>query len=437
MHRAVASGNLEVVKYLIKEWTANVDIKTTDGKNPLYLAITNNDLDIVKCLIEKVVIYATNGPKILYAAIKNHNFDIFEHVIEVKKFSLSSEFLLSVLQDRDLTAVKYLIEKGKIKATDHCYDGTLLHYAARLSNSKIVEYLIEKGGNIDEPYHDNKTPLHYAAEFDNLEVVNYLVKKGAKVNTETKNGKTPLYLAVEKNHPEIVRRLIRAGNRAGNLDMVKRLVENKELDIKSESGKELLRFAVENRDLDIVKCLIEGKKFSVSHTFGKELLCLAVKNSALGIAKYLVEQKGVNVACYYSEESALHFAAANNDLDMVKYLIEQRADPFMKYNGRTPRNVASNENVKQFLKNEEIKQTTKKAIMVAGGLGYITALVVGIGYGIAGVGLPILAIAGIAITAALVVGTIAGGITYLVLKPSDKLDQSNLQQQQMLIQREC
>ncbi|WP_349968048.1 hypothetical protein [Wolbachia endosymbiont of Armadillidium arcangelii] len=59
-------------------------------------------------------------------------------------------------------------------------------------------------------------------------------------------------------------------------------------------------------------------------------------------------------------------------------------------------------------------------------MGIITALTIGIGCSIAGVELSILAIAGIAVAAALVIGVIAGGITYSVSKPSDKLDKPDL-----------
>ncbi|WP_128081713.1 hypothetical protein [Wolbachia endosymbiont of Dactylopius coccus] len=55
--------------------------------------------------------------------------------------------------------------------------------------------------------------------------------------------------------------------------------------------------------------------------------------------------------------------------------------------------------------------------------GVIAALAVGVGCGVAGVQLSVLAIAGIAVAAALAVGIVAGGITYAVLKPSNKLDE--------------
>ncbi|NSX83430.1 hypothetical protein GOM44_03240 [Wolbachia endosymbiont of Atemnus politus] len=52
---------------------------------------------------------------------------------------------------------------------------------------------------------------------------------------------------------------------------------------------------------------------------------------------------------------------------------------------------------------------------------------VGVGYGVAGIGLPILAIISITVAAALTVALVTYGITCAVLKPSDKLDEPNLQ----------
>ncbi|RDD34219.1 Piwi/Argonaute/Zwille siRNA-binding domain protein [Wolbachia endosymbiont of Cylisticus convexus] len=79
--------------------------------------------------------------------------------------------------------------------------------------------------------------------------------------------------------------------------------------------------------------------------------------------------------------------------------------------------------------NSHKKDTVKainKSIMIGSVCGVIAALAVGIGCSIDGVALPILALIGIAVAAALVIGVIAGGITYSVSKPSDKLDKPDL-----------
>ncbi|WP_419214458.1 hypothetical protein [Wolbachia endosymbiont of Rhagoletis cingulata] len=68
-----------------------------------------------------------------------------------------------------------------------------------------------------------------------------------------------------------------------------------------------------------------------------------------------------------------------------------------------------------------------KAMKIGSVCGVIAALVVGIGCSTAGIVLPILTIIGIVVAAALVVGIVAGSITYSVSKPSDKLNEPGLE----------
>ncbi|MGL9688515.1 MAG: hypothetical protein ACR5K6_01920 [Wolbachia sp.] len=71
-------------------------------------------------------------------------------------------------------------------------------------------------------------------------------------------------------------------------------------------------------------------------------------------------------------------------------------------------------------------KTTNKPIIIGSVCGVIAGLAVSVGCFATGVALPILAIAGIAVAAALGIGLIAGGITYAV---SSKLEEINAQEQ--------
>lgn len=170
------------------------------------------------------------------------------------------------------------------------------------------------------------------------------------------------------------------------------------------------------------------KDFNVDHLFDVSftifdnlkltLLHIAAYNGHLEIVKHLIEKgakvNSVNEGGY----TPLHFAIEENRLDIVKYLVDKGANRYIK-NGfnETPIDLAE----------AETKQIISKAIKTGATLSIITALTIGVGCGIAGIGLPILVIASIAVSAALVIGAIAGGITYSVLKPSDKLDKPDLE----------
>lgn len=76
--------------------------------------------------------------------------------------------------------------------------------------------------------------------------------------------------------------------------------------------------------------------------------------------------------------------------------------------------------------------TTNKPIIIGSVCGVIAGLAVGVGCFAAGVALPILAIAGIAVATAVLVGLVAGGVTYAV---SSKLEKTNAQQGQDFLLR--
>ncbi|MGL9757268.1 MAG: hypothetical protein ACR5LA_00005 [Wolbachia sp.] len=71
---------------------------------------------------------------------------------------------------------------------------------------------------------------------------------------------------------------------------------------------------------------------------------------------------------------------------------------------------------------ENIVKTTNKSIIIGSICGVIAALTVGGGCFAAGIALPILALIGIAVAAAVFTGLIAGGITYEVCKPCNELN---------------
>ncbi|WP_108784436.1 WD_0033/WD_0034 family tandem repeat-containing protein [Wolbachia endosymbiont of Bemisia tabaci] len=79
-------------------------------------------------------------------------------------------------------------------------------------------------------------------------------------------------------------------------------------------------------------------------------------------------------------------------------------------------------------KQKDKVKTTNKPIIIGCVYGAIAALATGGGCFAAGVALPILALIGIAIAAALVTGLVAGGITYVISKPSENLDRANVEQ---------
>ncbi|BAP00269.1 ankyrin repeat domain-containing protein [Wolbachia endosymbiont of Cimex lectularius] len=78
------------------------------------------------------------------------------------------------------------------------------------------------------------------------------------------------------------------------------------------------------------------------------LLHIAIFSGRLDIVKHLIADKKADVDARGSDDkTALHLAAMNNKLEIVKVLLNAKADPLLKNkNGKTPRDLATDENVK-------------------------------------------------------------------------------------------
>ena len=117
---------------------------------------------------------------------------------------------------------------------------------------------------------------------------------------------------------------------SGNLDLVKYLVEEKNLDVKakSESGYTVLHSAAWNGNLEMVKYLIKnGADVNAKSESGRTVLHSAASGN-LDLVKYLVEEKKLDV----NAKEEVYGAKS-------------------KYS-RTPANVARNQEIRDYLKSK-------------------------------------------------------------------------------------
>ncbi len=113
--------------------------------------------------------------------------------------------LLEAIQNRNLEAVKKLIDEGL--NVNLIREGvTPLMIASSKGYTEIAETILQAGTNINEKSDDGWTALHKAV-FDQEEtaIVDLLMQSGIDVEAKNKSGKTALNLAEEKGHREIAR----------------------------------------------------------------------------------------------------------------------------------------------------------------------------------------------------------------------------------------
>jgi ankyrin repeat protein len=296
---------------------------------------------------------------------------------------------------------------------------TLFILAAITGHVKIVEALIERGIDINTVDKDGLTPLHEAAGSGHVEVVNTLIKKGANVKAVSKDGITPLHCAaLSSDNKEIVEILVKEGADVNAL-----------LD---ESMITPLHMAARgyNANQEVVQALIEkGANIDAVNKGGWTPLHIAASSHFSGeIVKTLIKGgANINAADKYGD-IPLHLAINICSDTNIEILMENGADSSLKNkDGKTSIDLDTSGYVAQFAREKEQKQAEKNAREKGIFAGCSTALlgaaiaVTLFATGTVAVELMSMMIAAAIVTAAALA---VGGITYSILKPSTKMDET-------------
>lgn len=339
---AVCLGDIDLINYLIKHgadvnWISKG--KRQRGVNLICIALNNENLEILRCLIEHKAPLINNS---LLTAIEEEKFDAAKLICNYVNGYEKDKALLLVKEKENEGMVQYLIEHG-------AYDFTGINFeqALKKGNEFAKRYLIcsapatifansnkekdfkkfcKESGGVDW--------LITAVQYDNLEIVKFLVENGADVNWEkceivTSNynerfeyKNTVLSAAVKRNNSEMVRYLLDKGAIADNSQ--------------DKSGDTLLHIAIKNKNPNIVSDLInQGADVNAENKRFETPLAAALQSDNETIISILLD----NGAKLKSTGGTLTFEDAIDEanISIVKYFLKQGIDinKVLK-NGETP-----------------------------------------------------------------------------------------------------
>ncbi|WP_265025524.1 ankyrin repeat domain-containing protein [Wolbachia endosymbiont (group A) of Bibio marci] len=266
---------------------------------------------------------------------------------------------------------------------------TLLHFAVNFGDINVTKLLLEEGADIDIKDQNKNTSLHLAASNGHTDTVKLLMEKGSDLSVVNKEGNTSLHLAASNGHTDTVKLLMEKGS---------------DLSAVNKNGDTPLNIAFYNNHTKIVKCLMEEEP--------------RMKEVVEHLVRCVVESKTHKLL---KGSTSLHLAAIYDCTEIVESLLEKGKNPLSKdIDSKTPRELATDENLVQIFRVAEIKQqeydATKWGIVSGGSTAALGATVAATLFAtVFTVGfLPIVGAVAAITTSALAIG----GATYMVLKPN-------------------
>lgn len=282
LHLACQNNHIEIIKDLIK-YKAKIDALNLNMDTPLHIACKNCDTDIVKLLLNTCP----------------NNINI--------KNAFNSTPLHNACTKNNLDTIKLLVEyfNADIEARNF-YGASPLHNACQYNNIDIVIYLIDKcNANRYTKNTRNETLLHIACEKGYLDLAKILFELKVDINARSIGNESCLHLACT----------------SGNLELVKWLVEDCKIDINILNIQKYTAFniACSHGHLAIAKFLLQQNPGIKLHG---ELHKACLKGN-LNIVKWLIEEHNLDISYKNGAgDSLLDFACLNNQINVILFLIE-------------------------------------------------------------------------------------------------------------------
>ncbi|XP_057325156.1 putative ankyrin repeat protein RF_0381 isoform X2 [Microplitis mediator] len=234
---AVQNQNVDMVKYLLDH---GVDI---NAKNyienryvwtALHIAVEINDANMVQFLLDyencDIVAKTESNLTPLYIATYSNNLAIIKKLLrKIAQHNVYSRNIIDhvlpsfheAVNRNKILIAKYYLDTVKIDVNLKTEIGlSPLEIAAKFQNFEIFKLLVDHGAVIKyslkdryESGFDGDSLLYYAVKKADVKMVDLILTRGVQINARNKkaNGVTILHLAIHSGNKDIVEKLIKCG----------------------------------------------------------------------------------------------------------------------------------------------------------------------------------------------------------------------------------
>ncbi|XP_046371140.2 ankyrin repeat domain-containing protein 50-like [Haliotis rufescens] len=188
LHWACIGGQVGVVKYLLSQYSVDINSRAKMGKTPLMKAAYYGHRDVLEFLVSKganVSMVDDDGDNIIHYASIRGQVEVLKHIIS-----------------RGIVNIR---SRGK-------YGRTPLMRSAYYGNRKVFDLLVSEGGRISSVDDKGYNILHLASIGGRVEMVKHILSQNmTDINSRNKDGETAAMIAMRKGHPVVYDFLVSRG----------------------------------------------------------------------------------------------------------------------------------------------------------------------------------------------------------------------------------
>jgi 7,8-dihydropterin-6-yl-methyl-4-(beta-D-ribofuranosyl)aminobenzene 5'-phosphate synthase len=212
IHEAVAQGQLQTVRELLKTSPQMANEVSERGFTALHLATNSAHIAIMKLLLDSgadINVEDRDGDAPVHWAAYAGQDEAMQLLLERKADSKARNrqgwtALMWTAARGHASTAELLVAAGLKVNTSDTKGSTPLHEAAVNGHNDVVKLLIAHGARVNATDEWGDCPLHMASWAGNLKVAELLLAAGAKVDAVNRSGATPLAKAARADRDDIV-----------------------------------------------------------------------------------------------------------------------------------------------------------------------------------------------------------------------------------------
>ncbi|XP_046365594.2 ankyrin repeat domain-containing protein 17-like [Haliotis rufescens] len=354
LHWACRGGHFGMVRYLLSEYSLDINSRGKYGSTPLMKAASDGHRDVFEFLVSKganVSQVDDNGDNTLHWACRWGHLGMTRYLLseysvdinsrgkcgsaplmiaayhghrEVFRFLVSKGANVSQVDDGGTNVlhwacrgghagmVKYVLTRYSVDVNSRAKRGrTPLMNAAYYGHRDVFEFLVSKGANVSQVDHYGENILHWACRGGHVGMVKYvLTRYSVDVNSRAKIGRTPLMKAVYYGHRDVFEFLVSKGANVSQVD---------------DDGDNILHYASFGRHVKMVKHILSQDMVNIDSRgkYGRTALMRAAYNGNIQVFDLLVSKGGQTPFTDDNGDNILHLATLRGRVEMVKHVLSQ------------------------------------------------------------------------------------------------------------------